>query len=114
MAGIFVAALRDHIAGDAGDRDRAAAADLPAAADRGDRLRLDRGVLSGTVQHHVGAEFGGSQPGRPVSALRRLAGADPALSETARGAAVYAWRAADRRRLVADRRRGRRNRGGLG
>src|SRR3978361_230456 len=100
MAGIFAAALRDHSAGDAGDRDCAAAADLPAAADRGDRLRLDRGVLSGAVQHHARAEFGGPQSGRAVSALRRLAGADLALSETARGAALYPRRVADCRRAV--------------
>ena len=45
-------------------------------------------------------------------ALRRLAAADAALSETAGRAALYSRRLADRRRPVADRRRGRRNRGG--
>src|SRR4051794_35931599 len=114
MAGIFAAALRHHPAGDAGDRDRAAAPDLPAPADRGDRLRLDRGVLSGAVQHHARAEFGGSQSGRAVPALWRLAGADPALSQAAGRVALHAWRVAHRRRPVADRRGGRRNRRGFG
>src|ERR1700709_1197555 len=98
MAGTFPAALRDHPAGDAGDRDRTAALDLSVAADRGDRLRLDRGVLPGTVQHHARTEFGRPQSGRPVSALRRLAGADAELSQAARGTALYPPRIAHSRR----------------
>jgi hypothetical protein len=46
------------------------------------------GVLSGAVQHHARAEFGGPQSGRPVSALRRVAAADAALSQIAGGAAL--------------------------
>ncbi len=79
MAGIFAVSLCGDPAGHAGDRDRAAVADLPAAADRGDRLRLDRRILSGAVQHHARAEFGGSQSCRPVPALRRVAAADAAV-----------------------------------
>ncbi len=78
-----------------------------------DRLRLDRRLLSGAVQHHARAEFGGPQSGRPVSALWRVEAADAAVPEIAGGAAVYPRRLADRRRPVADRRRGRRDRGGL-
>ena len=89
-------------------------ADLSAAADRGGRLRLDRRVLSGAVQHHARAEFGRPQSGRPVPALRRVAAADAALPQIAGGAAVYSRRPADRGRPVADRRRGRRDRGRLG
>jgi NitT/TauT family transport system permease protein len=36
-------------------------------------LRLDRGVLSGAGQHHARTEFGRSQLGRPVPALRCVA-----------------------------------------
>ena len=61
VAGIFAAALCGHPAGDAGHRDRAAAADLPAAAGRGDGLCLDRRVLSGAVEHHARAQFGRPQ-----------------------------------------------------
>ena len=54
---------RGDPAGDAGGGDRAAAADLSAAAARGAGLRLDRRVLSGARQHHARAELG-----RPQSA----------------------------------------------
>ena len=60
-------------AGHAGGGDRAAAADLSAAAGRGAGLRLDRRVLSGAGQHHARPEFGRSQPRRPVPAVRRVA-----------------------------------------
>ncbi len=40
------------------------------------RLRLDRRFLSGPVQHHARAEFGGPQSGRAVSALWRVAAAE--------------------------------------
>ena len=86
MAGIFAVSLCGDPAGHAGDRDRAAAPDLSAAADRGGRLRLDRRVLSGAVQHHARAELGRSQSGRAVSALRRVADADAAVPEIAGGA----------------------------
>ena len=54
----------------------------------------------------------GPQSGRAVSALWRVTAADAAVPEIAGGAAVYSRRPADRGRPVADRRRGRRNRGG--
>ena len=112
MAGIFAVSLCGDPAGHAGDRDRAAAADLSAAADRGRRLRLDRRLLSGAVQHHARAQFGRPQSRRPVPALWRVAAADAAVPETAGGAALHPRRPADRRRPVADRRGGGRNRGG--
>src|SRR5712671_4760400 len=100
-------------AGHTGHCDRAAVIDLSSAADRRRRLRLDRRLLSGAVQHDARAEFRGSQSGRPVSALRRLADADAALSQIAFRVAVHPWRIADSGRPVVDRRRGRRNRGGI-
>src|ERR1700681_4934559 len=112
MAGIFAVSLCGDPAGHAGDCDRAAAPDLSAAADRRDRLRLDRGVLSGIVEYHARTEFGRSKSGRAVSTLRRVAAADAALSQIAGGAALHPRRIADRRRPVPDRRRGRRDRGG--
>ena len=54
---IFALSLRGDPAGDAGGRDRAAAADLSAAAGRGARLRLDRRVLSGAGEHDARPEF---------------------------------------------------------
>ena len=75
-----------------------------------DRLRLDRGIFPGAVEHHARAELGRPQPRRPVPALWRLALADAALPEIAGGAALYPRRPADRRRPVADRRGGGRNR----
>src|SRR5882724_5864581 len=113
MAGIFAVSLCGDPAGHAGDRGRAAFADLSSAANRGRCLCLDRRIFSGALQHHARPEFGGSQPGRIVSALRRLANADAAISQIAFGVAVHARRIADCRRPVADRRRGRRDRGGL-
>src|SRR5258707_54117 len=113
VAGIFAVSLCGDPAGHAGDCDRAAAVDLSSAANRGHCLRLDRRILSGAVQHHARPEFGGSQSGRAVSALRRVADADAALSQPAFGVAVHARRIADRGRPVADRRRGRRDRRGL-
>ena len=89
MAGIFAVSLCGDVAGHAGDRDRAVIADLSAAAHGGRGLRLDRRVLSGAVQHHARPEFGGSQSGRPVSALRRIAAADPVLSQIAGRVAVH-------------------------
>ncbi len=50
---VFALSLCGDPAGDAGRRDRAAAADLSAAAGGGAGLRLDRGVLSGAGQHHA-------------------------------------------------------------
>ncbi len=114
VAGTCAAALCDRPAGDAGHRDCAAAADLPAAADRGDRLRLDRRLLSGVVEHHPGAQFGGSQPLRAFPAPWRVAGADVAISEVAGSIALYPRRAAYLRWIVADRRRGRGNRSRFG
>src|SRR6202011_1533769 len=111
VAGIFPVSLCCDPAGHAGDRGRAAALDLPSAADRRHCLRLDRRILSGAVQHHARTEFGGSQSGRPVSALRRVANADACVSQTACRVAVYPRRLADCGRAVADRRRGRRDRG---
>ena len=70
---IFVLPVRGGLAGDADGRHRAAAVDLPAAGGGGTRLRVDRRVLSGAVEHHAGLEFGGPQSRRPVPALRRLA-----------------------------------------
>ena len=80
-------------AGDAGGGDRAAAADLSAAAGRGAGLRLDRRVLSGARQHHARIEFGRSQSRRPVPALRRVALAGADRAEAAGGAAADAGRA---------------------
>ena len=97
MAGIFAVSLCGDPAGHACDRDCAAVADLSAAADRGDRLRLDRRVLPGAVQHHARAEFGRPQSRRAVSALWRVAAADAAVPEIAGGAALYPRRLADRR-----------------
>ena len=77
---IFALSLCRHPAGDAGGRDRAAPADLSAAAGGRAGLRLDRGVLSGAGQHHARAELGRSQSDRAVPALRRLALADPAAT----------------------------------
>ena len=114
MAGIFAVSLRGHPAGDAGGRDRAVAADLSAATDGGGRLRLDRRLLSGAGEHHARAEFGRPQSGRAVRALWRVARADAVAAEIAVGIAAYSRRLAHRRRTVADRRRGRRNRRGLG
>ena len=101
-------------AGDADRGDRAAAADLSAAAGGGARLRLDRRVLPGAREHHAGPELGRPQSRRPVPALRRLALAGAAASQAAGGAAAYPRRPAHRRRAVADRRGGRGDRGGLG
>ena len=101
-------------AGDAGGGDRAAAADLSAAAGRGAGLRLDRRVLSGARQHHARTQFGRPQSRRPVPALRRLALAGAVRAEAAGGAAADAGRTEDRRRPVADRRGGGRDRRGLG
>ena len=83
---IFVLSLRGDPAGDAGDRDRAAAADLSAAAGGGAGLRLDRCVLPGARQHHARAEFGRPESERAVPALRRERVAGAARSETAGGA----------------------------
>src|SRR6185295_1783312 len=98
MAGILAVPLCGDPAGHTGDRNCAAIADLSAAADGGDRLRLDRSFLPGPVQHHARAEFGRPQSGRAVSALWGVAAADAAVSETAGGAAVYPRRIADCRR----------------
>src|SRR3954452_24406088 len=83
MAGIFAVPLRGDPAGHAGDCDCTAAADLSAAADRRDRLRLDRRILSGAVQYHAGSEFSRPKSSRPVSALWRLANADAVISQIA-------------------------------
>ena len=56
----FALSLRGDPAGDADRGDRAAAADLSAAAGRGAGLRLDRRVLSGPRQHHARPELGRS------------------------------------------------------
>ena len=79
-------------AGDAGGGDRAAAADLSAAAGGGAGLRLDRRVLPGAGQHHARAELGRPQPRRPVPALRRVALAGAVGAEAAGGAAADARR----------------------
>src|SRR5262245_37325764 len=114
LAGIFAISLCRHSAGHAGDRNRAAAADLSAAADRGGGLRLDRRVLPGAVQHRAWTEFGRPQSRRPVPALSCLAPADAASPETAGGAALCPGRPAHCRRPVADRCGGCGNRRGLG
>ena len=111
---IFALSLRGDPAGHAGCRDRAAAADLSAAAGGGAGLRLDRRVLSGAREHDARPEFRRPQSRRSVPALRRVATAGPARPETAGGFALHARRPENRGRLVADRRGGRRNRGGLG
>ena len=67
--GIFVLSLRRHPAGHAGGGDRAAAADLSAAAFGGAGLRLDRGVLPCARQHHARPELGRSQSAGAVRAL---------------------------------------------
>src|SRR6202789_3017339 len=113
MAGIFAVSLCGDPAGHSGHCDRAAAADLSAAAERGHCLCVDCRILSGAVQHHAGPEFGGSQSGRSVSALWRVAAADPAIPQIAFRAAFHSGCIADRRRPVADRRRGCRDRGGF-
>src|SRR2546423_9030246 len=107
MAGIFAISVRRDPAGHAGHCDCAAASDLSAAANRRHRMRLDRRVLSGAVQHDAGLELGRSQSRRPVSALWRLAHADAPPAQIAVSAAVYPGRLADRGRSVADRRLGR-------
>src|SRR6202521_1324843 len=114
VAGIFAVSLCGDPAGHAGDRDRAAAVDLSFAAKRRHRLRLDRRIFSGAVQHHARPQFRGSQSGRPVSALRRLADTDAGLSQAAFGVAVHPWRIADSGRTFADRRGRRRDRRGVG
>src|SRR6202048_1275011 len=113
MAGIFAVSLCGDPAGHAGDCRPPPAPDFPATADRRHRLRLDRRLFSGTLQHHARAEFGRPQPRRPVSALRRVAAADAGLPETAFGASVHPRGIAHRRRIVADRRGGCRDRGRL-
>ena len=65
--------LRRDPAGDAGGGDRAAAADLPAAARRRARLRLDRRLLPGAGEHDARPQLGRPQSRRPVPALPRLA-----------------------------------------
>ena len=84
--------LRGDPAGHAGCRDRAAAADLSAAAGRGAVLRLDRRVLSGAREHDARAQLRRPQSRRPVPALRRVALASPARPETAGGFALHARR----------------------
>ena len=76
----LVLSLRGDPAGDAGGGDRAAAADLSAAAGGGAGLRLDRRVLSGARQHHARPELGRPQSRRPVPAVRRVALADAVAS----------------------------------
>ena len=83
----LVTFLCDYILGHA-DRGRAVASDRSAAADRGDRMRLDRCVLSGALEHHARAEFGRSQSGGAVSALWREPDADAALSQISVSAAL--------------------------
>ena len=87
---IFVLSLCRGPAGHAGRRHRAAPSDLPAAGRGGARLRVDRRVLSGAVEHHAGPEFGRPQSRRPVPPLRRLAPAGAAAAEAAGGPAVHA------------------------
>ena len=116
-----VAAHRDRVlslcgdpAGDAHRRHRAAAPHLPAAAGGGARLRVDRRVLPGARQHDARAQLGRPQSRRPLRALRRLAVFRAHAPQTALGAALHARWPEDRRRPVADRRRRRGDRGGLG
>src|SRR5438093_1223078 len=107
MAGIFAVSLRGDPAGHPCDRNRAPASYLPAAADGGYFLRLDRWLLSSAVQHDVGPQFGRSQSRRAVSALWRFALADAAFPQASLRAALYSRRLAHRGRAVADRRGGR-------
>ena len=72
------------------------------------RLRLDRGVLPGAVQHHARPATRSTTISRPVPALRRLALAGAVPAQAAGGAALFPRRPEDRRRPVADRRGGRR------
>ena len=90
---IFALSLCGDPAGDAGRRHRAASSDLSAAARRGARLRLDRGVLSGAGQRHARIEFGRPQSRRPVFPLRRLARAGAVAAQVAVGAALHPRRA---------------------
>jgi len=113
MAGIFAVSLCRDPAGHPGDCDRAAPFDLPVAANRRYRLRLDRRLLSRAVQHHARSQFRGSQPGRLIPALRRFAAADAAVSQITGSAAVHSRRIADRWWTVLDRCGGGRDRGGV-
>src|SRR5260370_5199930 len=110
---IFALSLRGDPAGDADRGDCAAAPHLSAAAGRGARLRLDRRVLPGAREHHARPAFRRSEPRRPFPPLWRHAAPSAVGAQAAGGAALYPGRLEDRGRTVADRRRGRRDRGGL-
>ena len=96
------------------DCGRAAAAHLLPQPHGGAGLRLDRGVLSGAGQYHAGLR----SVDRNLADLFALYGAsrapDDVEPQTPRGAALHPRRFAHRRRPVADRRGGRRDRGGFG
>ena len=80
----------------------------------GGGLRLDRRLLSRIVQHDTRPEFSGSQPRRPVPALRRIEAANPVLSEITRRIAVHSRRPSHCRWPVVDRCRRGRDRGWVG
>ncbi len=63
-------------------------------------LRLDRRVLPDRVEHDGRAEQRRPQPAGAVPAVRRLAGADAALSAHPDRAALFPRRIADQRRLA--------------
>ena len=97
--------LRRDPAGDADRRNRAADHHLGAAAVSGaSRLRLDRRLLPDRRQHDGRVEQRRPQPSGAFPALRRLAGPNPALPQTADRLAIFSRGAADQRRACADRR----------
>ena len=77
--------LRRDFAGDADRGDSAVDHHLGAAAVCGlAGLRLDRRLFPDRLEHHDRAQQRRPQPRRPVPALRRLPGPDPALSASCR------------------------------
>ena len=94
--------------------DRAAAADLPAAAGRGAGLRLDRGVLPGARQHHARPAIRSTAISSTCSRSTAPRAGRCCGTSSCRRRCRISSAACDRRRPVADRRGGGGDRGRLG